>query len=566
MLRELRIENLVLIERAELQLGPGLNVFTGETGAGKTMLAQALDLLLGAKPAKGTVRPGADEAYVEGVFVLPKGLLNREEFADLCDRLPDPDRDEVVVARRILAGGRSRAFIDGRSASAGDLAALGSELVAFHGQHEHRRLTSARAQMEILDRFAGHEQAMRLEAAAELQRVLAAVAHELSALEQLAQRRERDLGLLEFELAEIEELAPDPAVEVELLAERGRLRAVEQLRAAAAEALCAFDPDDPLIGPSGAVSSLAAAAQALAAQAESDPELAALAVRSAALQVDASELSSDLRSYFGLLADDPHRLQRLDEQLDGWERLKRKHGGTLEAVIEHAARCRVERDRLAGAEIALEDALRRRSLAIAALESVSAGLSDARREAAARLAPAVEAQLRDLAIESARFEIEVAATGDAPGPRGFDRVEFEIAPNPGMPLSPMRDTASGGEMSRALLALLIAAEGDGHADGSSLVFDEIDAGIGGHTARAVGEKLRRLGLSRQVLCITHLPQVAAAGSTHFRIEKHVVAGSTMTEVVRLEGDQVVEELCRMLGASGDDQAAREHAIELRAAA
>jgi DNA repair protein RecN (Recombination protein N) len=575
-LLELRIENLLLIERAELRPGQGLTAITGETGAGKTVLAHALDLLLGGKPRSGIVRPGASEAYVEGVFELPPGLLEEPEFAELRERVGE-ELDEIVVARRVSAEGRSRAFVQGRSATAADLQALGGRLVAFFGQHEHRRLTLASAQLDLLDGFCGREQL-------EL-RVGLAVAHTrmreleraLAELRERAGTRDRDLDLLAFEIEEIEQLDPSEEEKDSLVAERSRLRQLDGLLAAAGAGAEAIAPsgDDP------GVATLLSGAERLAEQvAGADRELDALAERLAAVRLEAEDVGAELRRYADSLEAEPGRLDVVEERLELYDRLERKHGGSVAAVLAHAERCRRERDRLEQAEVETE----RAEAALAEARTERDGLADqvgaARREAAPRLAERVREELAALAMENAAFEVAVerrgvaaasagaeTAGGPAPAPEigltGAERVEFILGPNPGVPAAPIRDAASGGELSRVMLALMTVA---GTAESRTLVFDEVDAGVGGQTARAVGERLRALGDTRQVLCITHLPQIAALASAHVRIEKSAEADTALTTVESLEGDRVVAELCRMLGAEASGKAARRHAKELLAAA
>src|SRR4051794_27012291 len=314
MLHELRVENLLLIERAELRLGPGLNALTGETGAGKTVLAHALDLLLGGKPRSGIVRPGASEAYVEGVFEAPPGLLDDPELADLRDRLPD-DADEVVLGRRVGQDGRTRAFVQGRSASAADLRELGSRLISFYGQHEHRKLTIASAQLELLDGFAGDAaQSTRGEFAACHAEVLATAA-EVEELHGRAGARDRDLDLLTFEIQEIEVLDPSEDDYAQLLADRQRLRHVDALRAAsggAAEALA------PASGETGAAALLAQAEALADGPGDADPELVELADRLRALRIDVDDVAADLRRYEEGLEAEPGQLQLVEERLDAY--------------------------------------------------------------------------------------------------------------------------------------------------------------------------------------------------------------------------------------------------------
>jgi DNA repair protein RecN (Recombination protein N) len=564
-LHELRVENLLLIERAELGLGPGLNVLTGETGAGKTVLAHALDLLLGGKPRSGIVRPGASEAYVEGVFALPAALRDK-----LADRLPE-DADELVLARRVSSEGRTRAYVGGRSATAGDLAELGGALLSFYGQHEHRRLTLASAQLEILDGFCGAGQAGRRAAFAAAYARERELRDELEELRARAGARDRELDLLEWELEEIERAGPDEAEEESLLAERERLRHFAALMGAAGGAVGALSGEevsgsDAINGEDrpggGAAPALAVAASALQAVRGVDAELDGLADRAQALAVEADDLAAELRRYSEGVDAPPGRLDEVEERLALLDRLKRKHGGTIAAVLAHAEACRARRDDLVGADEALEAGEAALEAARAELAAHAEELRAARLEAAGALAGAVVERLAGLAMEGASFEARVTPR-DGYGPTGGDEVEFLIAPNPGVPAGPLRETASGGELSRVMLALMgVAAE----AGPATLVFDEVDAGIGGQTARAVGEQLRDLAAGRQIICITHLPQIASLADRHFTIVKDTSARTALTTVTRLEPSELVGELVRMLGAEDGDAAARRHARELLKAA
>src|SRR5215204_1108899 len=509
MLHELRIENLLLIERAELRFEDGLNAITGETGAGKTVLAHSLDLLMGGKARPQIVRPGASEAYVEGVFALPPGLFADAELAELAERMPE-DADEIVLGRRIGTSGRTSAFVQGRSASASDLRALGSRLLAFYGQHEHRRLVLSSAQLEILDGFAGADHLERRARYRDAHGEVGSTARELDAVREREGARERDLDLLRFELAEIEAAAPDPGEESDLTVERDRLRHAERLRTATATALAAIAGADD----------------------------------------DGGEA-------------EPGRLEELEERLAALDRLKRKHGGSIEAVLEHAERCSSEIERLENAEELAADLDRRLAAANKRRAEIAGELTKTRAAAARKLERRVAAELGALAMEGASVDVRLEAHPDGFGPSGSETVEFLVATNPGIPSSPLRDAASGGELSRIMLALtgLGAAGGAG-----TVVFDEIDAGIGGNTARVVGEKLRKLGTERQLICITHLPQVASLANAHFRIVKESGRESARATVERVDGEELVAEIARMLGAERDDEVASRHARELLAVA
>lgn len=559
MLRELRIENLLLIERAELRLGEGLNAITGETGAGKTVLAHSLDLLMGGKAKAQIVRPGAQEAWVEGVFDLPEGLLEEPEMAELAERLPE-GADEVVLGRRVSAGGRTSAFVAGRAATAADLKLLGGRLVAFFGQHEHRRLTISSAQLEILDGFAGEEHLKLRSAYRDAHRECGRLAAELAELRERDGSRERDLDLYRYELSEIEAVAPVPEERAEIAAERERLRHAEGLREAASIAHASLAGADADGG--GAAAALAQAEAALRGAAGLDPTLDALAERVAALVVEAGDAASELRDYVEGVAADPASLRAIEERLEAIDRLERKHGGSVEAVLAHAERCREEIARLEGAEERGAEAEAALAAAEARRRELGEELSAGREAAAGPLQERVAAELERLSMAGASLEVALEPHPDGYGASGRETVELRVAPNPGIEPAPLRDAASGGELSRVMLAL----SGLGRAaSAGTMVFDEIDAGIGGKTARVVGERLQALGRDRQVLCITHLPQVASLADVHFRLEKDVAGEQALASVERLEGEAVVEEIRRMLGADSSDEAATRHARELLAA-
>jgi DNA repair protein RecN (Recombination protein N) len=563
---ELRVENLLLIDRAELILAPGLNVLTGETGAGKTVLAHALDLLMGGRSRPGIVRPGREEAYVEGVFSAPEDMR-----AEIAHGLPENvraggEQGELILARRVSADGRTRAYLNGRAATVGDLRELGQRLISFYGQHEHRKLVLAGAQLQMLDEVCGPEHAERLQACAVAYHETRRLESEVERLDDLARARERELDLLEHELAEIDVAAPDEQEHRTLLTRRERLRRLEGLRLAAGTAADALAPDSG-DGP-GAAHLVAGAAARLETIAGVDPELDALATRCAAMAIEAQDLAGGLRGYCEDVEAEDDSLQAVEERLVALDRVTRKHGGTIATVLEYAAGARSRREELLEAEVAQKrtgellagerDTLERRVLELRA----------GRESAARRLAEGVREQLAALAMADATFEIALSPTPARAS--GGDAVEFVIAPNPGVTAAPLREIASGGELSRVMLALTSACDEvaavTAYTSKSTLVFDEVDAGIGGHTARAVGERLQSLAQGRQVVCITHLPQIASLAARHFSVAKDTTADLTVATVVQLQESEVVSELVRMLGADEQDSAAREHARELRRAA
>ncbi len=556
MLHELRVENLLLIERAELRLGPGLNALTGETGAGKTVLAHALDLLLGGKPRPGIVRPGAAEAYVEGVFALPDEL--REELGE---RLA-PDADEVVLARRVSAEGRTRAYLGGRSATAADLRDVGGALLSFYGQHEHRKLTLASAQLDILDGFCGPSQAERRAACAAAYADARAAEGALEELQARAGARDRELDLLVWELEEIERAEPSEAEEAELEAERERLRHLEGLRGAVAGGLAALEGDASLQSP-GTLEGAGLRRR------PPSPRCRASTRRStrspSGRRRSPSRPTTSRASCAATARASMPRPAASTRSRSGWG----SSTGSSASTAARSPRCSPT-PRSARAAARSSRAPRRRSRRAGRgsrpraprVEQAAAALHDARAEAGPRLADAVRERLGELAMEGASFAVELAPR-EAPGPSGADEVEFLIAPNPGVPAGPLRETASGGELSRVMLALMsVAAE----AGAFTLVFDEVDAGIGGQTARAVGEQLRALAEGRQVICITHLPQIASLADRHFTIVKDASGQTARTTVTELDRGAVVGELVRMLGADEADAAARRHAKELLRAA
>jgi DNA repair protein RecN (Recombination protein N) len=571
MLCELRVENLLLIERTELAFAPGLNVLTGETGAGKTVLAHALDLLMGGRSRSGIVRPGAKEAYVEGVFSVPEDI--REELAEQLPenvRVEDDVEDELgelVMARRVYADGRTRAYLNGRVAAVGDLRELGARLIAFYGQHEHRKLVLAGAQLQMLDEVCPAAHAERLQACGASYRKIRALQAELERLAELDAARERDLGLLEHDLAEIEAAAPDEQEHQALLLHRERLRSLEALRAAAAAALGALAPESS--EQAGAAHLLATAGAKLDAVGGIDPDLDAHGARCAALAIEAQDIAGDLQAYCEETHEDDGTLEQVEGKLAALERLMRKHGGSIRAIQEYAEQASKRREELLSAGVAQERTTNALASEQAKLQKHIQALRTNRKKAAKQLASAVREQLGALAMGDATFEIALTQTEQKAN--GADMAEFTIAPNPGVAAAPLREIASGGELSRVMLALTSAChEGASAKAGSSskstLVFDEIDAGIGGHTARAVGERLQSLASERQVLCITHLPQIASLAARHFSIAKDTSADPTLATVSQLDEPEVVTELVRMLGAEDQDGAARQHAQDLRRAA
>ena len=534
MLRRLTIRNLVLIREAELELAPGLNAITGETGAGKTILAQAIGLLLGARGDAAYVGPDGAEAYVEAELDVPPGFFDEDELAPLAELRPE-DEDGLVLARRVFADGRTRAYAWGRSAAREDLAAAGERLLAMSGQYEQRRLARPSYQLDVLDGFAGEEQARRRAEARAAWRELLAARRRHEQVEQGAATERARLDELR-ELAEDAE-GHDADHERDLLAERERLRHVGELLAGAGAAADALAPDEG----EGAASLAAAAERAVAPLESLAPELARAGDELRDVELRLRETASELRSFLASLDTEPGRIDAVEAKLERLADLRRRYRAqTTEELVVRAAEARAELEALAGGLDPAAAAAEALAAAEERTRTLAAGLRAARAEAAAPFAAAVAAELQEIGMGEGEFHVELRDHPTGPGITGADEAAFRIRPNRGLPYAPVAETASGGELSRVALAIAAVAGGE------TLVFDEIDAGIGGETANAVGRALQRLGGRAQVLTITHLPQIASLADRHFRVEK-VPGDPTHTTIVLLGEEERRDELERMLG-------------------
>ena len=548
MLARLSIHNLALIERAELELEPGLNVLTGETGAGKTMLAQAIGLLTGAQPVSGMVGPFADEAYVEAEFDAPTELFEDPALAAVAGLRPDGE-ETLVVARRLTAGGRSRAFVWGRSCARADLEALGERLIEMSSQHEARRLARPARQLGLLDAYAGTA-GLTAEMAAAWRALRAAESAFESARSEAADAARRRLDMEDL-VARVDQLAPTAGEPESLRAERGRLRHLDELAAAAGTAAELLSPADG----DGARELAASAAQELSAVAEFASELGDVAATLDDIAACIQDAAVELRGHLAGLEADPARLEQVESRLEAFAQLERRYAAPVGEVVEQADAARRALERL---ESSTEE--------LARLEAEAAAAAEAARDCAARLtaaraaaepfARAVETELADLGMAQAVFTVRVEPAEQ--GPRGADRAVLELAATPTLAAGPVAETASGGELSRIALAIRVAARAGGGP--GILLLDEVDAGIGGRTARAVADKLGALAAGAQLLVITHLPQIARAADAHFLVEK---PDEGAAKVVRLREAEVVEELARMLGGDPEDEAALRHAEALR---
>ncbi|MGH7335973.1 MAG: DNA repair protein RecN, partial [Myxococcota bacterium] len=527
MLRFLRIRNLAVIERVDVEFEPGFNVLTGETGAGKSILVEAVGLLLGARASPDLVRTGEAQATIEAIFEPARGAGG----------------GELVVRREITAQGRSRSFINGALATAAALRDLSARLVELHGQHEHQALLDPLAHLPLLDTYAELEEPARH---------VASAWSDVRALRERLERSRMDtrekaarLDLIAFQLGEIERAAPRAGEDDELAATRQVLASAERVQRLCEESYAALYDCE-----ASALAALGGVWKRVGELATLDPQFAPYLDARDGIKAQLEDLAGFLRHYADGVDASPVRLQEVEERLALIERLKRKHGPTLQDVIDTGTALSRERDLLTGAGERAGDLERTLEAATATFLAGARDLSRRRRAAAVTFARSLEAMLAELAMARTRFEVRFNSEelpAERWSERGLDEAEFFVSPNPGEDLRPLARIVSGGELSRVMLALKTLAAAD--TPGKTLVFDEVDAGIGGRVADVVGARLAALGERFQVLCITHLPQIAAHGATQFRIEKRVRGHRTVTAVEPLDDDGRETEIARMLGGA-----------------
>ncbi len=553
MLRYLRVTNFAILSDVSLELGEGFNVLTGETGAGKSLIVEAVSLLRGGRASADIPRKGAREAVVEAIFEVPDDLADR--VADWLDATGLPAEPELLVRRVVQRGGRSRTYVNGALTTAGRLAELGAVLVDLSGQHQHQGLVDPRRHREILDAFAGCGELVD-EMAAAYEGLRAAQAA-IDALAGDAESIEHRIDYLRFQLDELDAADPQPGEDEELGRRRAQLQSVDQLQTGArtAEAL-AYAGDD------AAVDRLAGAAAALDRLGEIDARLDEPRRQLEEARTLAEDAATSLRDYADKLDADPARLAEVDDRLALLARLQRKHGGALADVIARRDELRADLDRLTHRDSELADLELARKKAQSNAAAVGRRLTRARKKAAVRIGKQTGEALAELGMEAAT--LHVAIEPREIGATGADRVEMTLAANPGEPAKPLSKVASGGELSRIMLALkLVLRRADAVA---TYVFDEVDAGIGGATAEVVGRQIRGVANTRQVLCVTHLAQIAAFADVHFLVAKTVEQGRTETTVTRLDAKATRDEISRMLGGAKVTARARAHAKEMLAAA
>lgn len=552
-LAALRIENLAIVDRTEILLGPGLTVLTGETGAGKSILVEALSLILGGRADTELVRSGASEAVVEALFELPEGASGRARF----ERAGfDVSGGEVVVRRVVGRSGRGRVTLNGQMATVSMLAELTRGLLDVSGQHEHVSLLDAERHLELVDGFGRHGDLLSGYEAAHAE--LTTIESSLAALQLDESEKARREDFLRFQLEEITGIDPAPGELETLEIERRRLQHAGRLSEATRRAEAKLYSED------GAVVELLGRVQVELAQLiRLDERLGPLVGTASTALAELEDLAQALGRYSRTLEADPGRLVEVDERVEAIKRLTRKHGGNVESVLEARDAMALELDAITHQEARRGELSAAREGAEARRAAIASRLTEARRTAARALEAAVQAELASLSMGGTQVELALHPVSP-PGPRGAERAELGFSPNPGEPIRPLAKTASGGELSRVLLAFKrVLSEHDRVA---SYVFDEVDSGVGGAVADVLGRKLAAVARDRQVLCITHLPQVAAYGAQHWHVRKSSVEGRTVSRVVSLAEAEVVEEIARMLGGAEITERTRRLAEEMRARA
>jgi DNA repair protein RecN (Recombination protein N) len=552
MITELRIADLGVIKDATIALDPGLTVVTGETGAGKTMIVSGLGLLLGGRADPRAVRRGSERARVEGRFRID----NPELLLRVAEAGGEMDDEELILGRHVTAAGRSRAFLGGAQLPAGVCAALTAELVTIYGQAEQERLTLSDRQRQLLDRFAGTAVLEPLARYSALWSEDRAARTELAELRAEAQSRAREIDLLTFGLEEIDRIGPGAGEDVALAAEAARLQSADDLRESAQSAVHALAGPDDEAG--GALAMLYSARKAFEPAVAGDPAATQLGDRLAEASYQLTDLTADLARYLDGLDSQPGRLEQIAERRAQLSRLTRKYGSTCDEVLQWAANSALRLTQLGQSDERIDTLTERLEELRTELTALAAQISVARCEAAARFGELVRVELAALAMPHAQLSFEV--TSADPGPWGGDRVDLVFAANPGSELRSLGRVASGGELSRVRLALEVVLAAD--RDAVTLVFDEIDAGVGGKVAVEVGRRLARLSLHTQVVVVTHLAQVAAFADRHYVVVKADDGQVTTSGVVLVADQDRAVELARMMAGLETTESAVAHASEL----
>jgi len=555
-LRRLTVKNLAIVEDLELELAEGLTVVTGETGAGKSILVDAVSLVAGGRGSADFIREGAARLSVAAEFDADSGV--RAILSEAGLPAPASASDRLLLRRELTPDGRGRAFVEDEAASVRTLAKLGERLVAIHGQSSEQELADPAAPLELLDAFAktDSERSAVEDAAAAWKEAQ----ERLDALEESRRQRGEKLEMLDFQIREIESVGPTEAEESALPVERERLLHADRIRSAGEAALAALTEAE-----GAAADRLGEAARAFGTLAAIDPSLGAHKEEAEDLKRRIADLAAAARDAAESVDGDPARLTAIETRLEQLARLKRKYGPSASELLARLSDMKEERAELSHVEEALDRRRREAEKSAEAYRKAAAALSRKRQAAATRFSAAVEKELRGLALEKAKLRLALETLpDDRPRPGGLETAAFLFAPNPGETEKPLEKIASGGELSRLQLAIRSVASGRGR--GRTLVFDEVDAGIGGRVAEVVGRKLRALADSEQVLCVTHVPQIAALARTHLRAEKREIGGRTVASVRRLDARERVAEIARMLAGETIPETAMKHARTLLEAA
>lgn len=556
MLVELHVTNFALIDRLDLTFGAGLNILTGETGAGKSIIIDALGLALGGRAGADLVRTGSSKATVEAIFDLTHAPEEvRRRLADA--GLDGEDEEEMLLVTRELAraGGKSQCRINGRLMPVAVLKEIAEGLVDVHGQHEHQSLLAADRHIDILDNWGGKDAlALRQSVAARFGEA-SALKREREKLQTDARERARMLDLYRFQQEELASASLQPGEEDELNANRSRLANSEKLSAAAADAYATLSGAER---GAGALDALNAALAAVEHVAVLDENLSPLAETLQSAVSYAEDAARELRVYQESVEFNPERLEEIEARLDLIRTLKRKYGETLEEIIAYGVEMAGKLDALENSEAREEELTVAIAEAEGKLNAATARLTKARRKASENFAAGIARELADLGMAATQFEVSIEVQPVTS--KGTDKVEFLLSPNPGEPLRPLAKIASGGEMSRIMLAMKSVLARTGAIP--TMIFDEIDVGVGGRTAQTIGDKLEALAREAQIMCITHLPQIASRAGAHFFIEKQVHEGRTTVSVAPLDAEGRIEEIARMLGGSRRSEAVVQHAREM----
>ena len=560
MITYLKVRNLAIVEELAIEPGPGLNVLTGETGAGKSLLIDSLEFLRGARGSTEMIRAGTDKMTAEAVFHLPKSI--RRQLDDLgVDAEAQGNAVELIVRREIAAGGRARVLLNGSPFSVRDLGTAMDAVLEIHGQHESHQRVAGQSYRELVDEYGGHE--TLVEATREAWTEWKTAADQLREITDAQRDRTLRLDLLKYQVDELSAARLDPAEEDAARSEKAILSHAREMIEATSGAFQLLDEDE-----SSAIAQIGRALHLLQPLTRHIGELEQISNDLQDALYRLQDLSRTLGSLSESVRHDPARLEQIEDRLVTIERMKKKYGGSVEAALEHLSRIQDEFDRLSDYESSLEKLQQAEAARMTAYRKAAEKLSAARRKAGRAFEQAIQKELNDLAMERTTVKVAIETRDASPAADGLDRIEILIAPNRGEEPKAMQRIASGGELSRIQLAIAAALfKASSSAAAATLVFDEIDAGIGGRVAEVVGRKLQELSAKNQVICVTHLPQIASFGTTHFYVWKEDAGGHTRARIRRLDSDdERIGEIARMLGGEKITESARAHARELSKAA